>query len=108
MIAVHLIQRVCLVHQRVDFRSGHDGLLGASYRLGLKPYEGDLVVFVGRRRNAVKLLLFDGSGLWVLYKKFKMGSLRSQFKFLSEPQVTTLSRGEVSLLLEGAKYQVFK
>ena len=108
MIAVSLIKRVCLVHQRVDFRKGHDGLLGESYRIGLRPYEGDLVIFVGRLRNSLKLLIYDGSGLWVLYKKFKHGSLRKQFRFMSEPSISTVSLSEVSLLLEGARYQIFK
>ena len=108
MIAVSQVKRVCLVHQRVDFRMGHDALLGESYRFGLRPYEGDLVIFVGRLRNSIKLLLFDGSGLWVLYKKFKHGSLRKQFRFMSEPLTSTVSLSEVSLLLEGARYQILK
>jgi len=106
MIALQLIRRVCLVHQRVDFRNGHDGLLGVSYRFGLKPYEGDLVIFVGRYRNSLKILMYDGSGLWVLYKKFKGRSLRKQFRFLAEPTVSTVLLSEVSLLLEGAQYQI--
>jgi len=108
MLAVRLIKRVCLVHNRVDFRKGHDGLLGASYQLGLEPYNGDLVIFVGRHRNSVKLLMYDGSGLWVLYKKFKEASLRKQFRFISEPSISTVSFGEVALLLEGAQYQIVK
>jgi len=104
VIPVQFIKRVALVHQKVDFRKGHDGLLGVSYQLGLKPYEGDLVIFVGRHRNSFKLLLSDGSGLWVLYKKFKSGSLRGQFRFMEDPAVSTISLGEVSLLIEGAKY----
>lgn len=108
MFALQLIKRVCLVHQKVDFRMGHDGLLGKSYELGLEPYSGDLIIFVGRHRNSVKLLVFDGSGLWVMYKKFKEGSLRKQFKFLADNSVSTISISEVSLLLEGAQYQIVK
>ena len=108
MFALQLTKRVCLVHQRVDFRKGHDGLLGHSYQLGLEPYNGDLVIFVGRNRNCVKLLVYDGSGLWVLYKKFKEGSLRKQFKFMEDQSVSTSSMSEVSLLLEGAQYKIVK
>lgn len=108
MIPIGLVRRVCLVHQRVDFRKGHDGLLGEGYRFGLRPYEGDLVIFVGRLRTSLKLLLYDGSGLWVLYKKFKQGSLRKQFHFMSEPSVSTVTLSEISLLLEGAQYTIFK
>jgi transposase len=107
MLSLRQVQRVCLVNRKVDFRKGHDGLLGESYGIGLKPYDGDLVIFVGRHRNSIKLLLFDGSGLWVLYKKFKEGSLRKQFRFISEPSVTTVTFAEVSLLLEGAQYTIY-
>lgn len=106
MIPATAVRRVCLVRHRVDFRMAHDGLLGESYRLGLRPYEGDLVIFVGRRLNSLKLLLFDGSGLWVLYKKLQGCSLRKQFRFLSDGGTTTVSLAEVSLLLEGARYTI--
>ena len=106
MIPATTVRRVCLVHGRVDFRKGHDGLLGESYRLGLRPYEGDLVIFVGRGLRSLKLLLFDGSGIWVLYKKMQRCSLRKQFRFLSDGSTSTLSLAEVSLLLEGARYTI--
>ena len=108
MIPMTTVRRVCLVHHRVDFRRGHDGLLGESYRFGLKPYEGDLVIFVGRRRNSMKILVADGSGLWLMYKKFQQGSLRRQFRFLDDPSVSNISLAEVALLLEGANYTVHK
>lgn len=108
MLPLTSVRRVILVHHRVDFRKGHDGLIGESYRFGLKPYEGDLIIFVGRRRSSLKMLLADGSGLWLLYKKFQAGSLRRQFRFLSDPMVSCLSLGEVSLLLEGTQYTVHK
>jgi transposase len=106
MISLSLVQRILLVNVRVDFRKGHDGLLGESYKLGLQPYDGDLVIFIGRHRDSVKLLLFDGNGLWVLYKKFQSGSLRRQFRFLSDPLVSKISLGEVGLLLEGTQHKV--
>ena len=106
MIPATTVRRVCLVHHRVSFTKGHDGLLGESYRLGLRPYEGDLVIFVGRHLKSLKLLLFDGSGIWVLYKKLQGRSLRKQFRFLSDGTVSTVSLAEVSLLLEGARYTI--
>lgn len=106
MIPATSVRRVCLVHARIDFRMAHDGLLGESYRLGLRPYEGDLVIFVGRRLNALKLLLFDGSGLWVLYKKLQGRSLRKQFRFLSDGGTSTVSLAEVAFLLEGVRYTI--
>jgi len=106
MIPVATVRRVCLVHEKVDFRLGHDGLMGESYRLGLKPFEGDLVIFVGRNFKSLKLLLFDGTGLWVLYKKLLQRSLRKQLRVLDGRSTSTLSLAEVSLLLEGVRYRI--
>jgi len=108
MLPINGVKRVALVHHRVDFRKGHDGLLGVSYQLGLEPYNGDLVLFVGRWRDSLKILMYDGTGLWVLYKKFKSGSLRKQFKFLDDPSVSTISVSEISLLIDGANYTLHK
>ena len=35
---LRLVRRVALVHRKVDFRRGHDGLLGTSYEYGYEPY----------------------------------------------------------------------
>jgi hypothetical protein len=61
-------RRLCIVRKRVDFRKGHEGLLGEAFRLDLSPMNGDVIVFVGRRRDRVKILLADESGLWLQYK----------------------------------------
>jgi transposase len=54
-------------------------------------------VFVGRRRNKVKCLLWDRTGFWCLYKRIERGRL---------PEPHTLARegitmGELSAWLEG-------
>ena len=102
-IALH---RVCLVASRVDFRKGHDGLLGEAYRLGLSPYHGDLVIFVGRRRDSLKLLAADSTGLWLWYKKFHEGTIAREFRFLTDPAVSFIAPSTVNRLLEGTKFQI--
>jgi len=98
------IKRVCLVHHRVSFRNQHEGLLGEAYKLGLKPYDGDLVVFVGRRKSAVKLLFTDPTGIWVGYKRFHKGCVPREFKFLEDPTATVIAPSEVSRLIEGSQF----
>jgi hypothetical protein len=99
------VRRVCLVHEMVDFRCGHDGLLGAAYRLGLSPYDGDLVVFVGRRKDRIKLLAADPSGLWVAYKRLHSGTVSRDFKFLEDRSISTIPPSTVTKLLEGTKFE---
>ena len=60
--------------QPVDFRKGADGLaLLAKETLGHDPMKGVAVVFRAKRADRVKIVVWDGSGL-VLYWKRLEGS----------------------------------
>ena len=68
---------------RVDFRKGHDGLLGECYNMGLDPFAGDVVLFVSRCRRRMKLIFADDSGLWVAFKRFNASTMKTKFRLLS-------------------------
>jgi len=104
--ATSSIKRLCLVHHKVSFRNQHEGLLGEAYRLKLNPYDGDLVVFVGRGKKAIKLLFADQSGIWVGYKKFHEGVVSRDFKFLQDPTASVVAPSTVSKLIEGSKFHL--
>jgi len=91
---------------RVDFRKSHDGLLAECYRIGLDPFAGDVVLFVGRCRRRMKLLFADESGLWLAFKKFNAQTMKTKFRFLSDPQVKQISTGELQMFFEGTAYTV--
>src|ERR1700731_748107 len=49
-----------------DLRKGFDGLYGiVRDRLGLEVRSGHLFLFANSRRNRLKILYWDGSGLWI-------------------------------------------
>lgn len=106
MLSISSVKKVCLVRHKVSFRNGHDGLLGIAYKLGLNPYQGDLVVFVGRDKKRIKLLFGDDKGLSVWYKLLHEGSLKKVFRFATDPLVTSISLPEVGLLMEGVHYTI--
>ena len=55
-------------------RKGFDGLYGmARDRLGIDPLSGHLFVFCNGRRNRLKVLYWDGSGLWICSKRLEKG-----------------------------------
>jgi transposase len=61
----------------VDMRSSFDRLSGiAKEQIGYEARSGALFVFYGRRRDALKVLFFDGSGMCIFYKRLD----RSVFK----------------------------
>ena len=61
----------------IDLRWGFERLTGAvSERLGRGARSGALFVFFGRRRQAMKVFFFDGSGLCVFYKRLDKGTFR--------------------------------
>jgi transposase len=61
----------------IDLRWSFDRLSGiAEERIGREVRGGALFVFFGKRRDAVKVLFFDGSGLCLFYKRLDCGNFR--------------------------------
>ena len=108
MIPVARIRRLWLAFHRVDFRKQEKGLLAEVFSLGLDPFEGDLVIFIGRGRKVIKILYADASGLWLSKKAFTAEAMKTKFSFLNKPGVSSISSGDLAMLLEGAAYQVQK
>ena len=61
----------------IDLRWSFDRLCGlVTEKLGREPRGGAMFLFFGRRRDALKILFFDGSGLCVFYKRLDKGTFR--------------------------------
>jgi len=59
----------------IDMRQSFDRLSGlAKERIGYDARSGALFVFFGRRRDALKVLFFDGSGMAIFYKRLDRGT----------------------------------
>jgi transposase len=60
--------------EAVDMRKSIDALSQmVSLGLGMNPLSGQVFVFIGRRRDKAKLLVWDRHGFWVLYKRLEAG-----------------------------------
>lgn len=61
----------------IDFRQGIDGLVGfCRSKLAESPFSGTIFAFRNKKGTAVKLLNYDGTGFWLMQKRFSQGKLR--------------------------------
>ena len=95
--------RVFIATRPVDFRKGIDGLAGVVQEmLRLDPFSGAVFVFRAKRADRVKLLVWDGSGLTLIYKRLEDG------KFCwprIEDGVMRLSAAQLGALFEGLEWK---
>jgi transposase len=93
--------RIYLAVGATDMRKGFEGLYGlVRDRLGLEVQSGHLFLFANARRNRLKVLYWDGSGLWVCAKRLEKGRFSWPLAGDESARVM-LSHEELSLLLGG-------
>jgi transposase len=78
-----------------------DGLAGlTSEVLAQDPLSGHLFVFVGKRRDRLKLLYWDGNGYALWYKRLERGTFRLPAAAAGQTSVT-LSAADLTMFLSG-------
>jgi transposase len=101
MFGLTTATRVFVAPGATDMRKGFDGLFGlVRDALGEDPLSGHLFLFANRDRTRVKVLVFDGSGLWVCSKRLEKG--RFAWPAAAEGQTRIAMRAEeLTMLLSG-------
>ncbi|MGB9203802.1 MAG: IS66 family insertion sequence element accessory protein TnpB [Terriglobales bacterium] len=93
--------RIYVATGATDMRKGFNGLYGlVRDRLGCAPESGHVFLFTNARRNRLKLLVYDHSGLWVCAKKLDGGCFHWPGKDITAEKIV-LSHEELALLLGG-------
>ena len=95
--------QVWLVIEPIDMRAGIDGL---SQRiqdsLGRAPCDGSAYAFRNRRQNRLKLLIWDGTGVWLCQRRLHRG----HFTWPSaDTRVCTLTAAQWQWLITGVDWQ---
>jgi len=94
--------RIYVAAEAVDLRRGFDGLAAATRSLIRQdPLNGHLFVFLNRRRNRIKLLVWDRTGYLLLYKRLERGSFELPTQPAAGRRHIELDAGELGLMLEG-------
>lgn len=82
-------------------RKNFDGLCGIiSAELGRNPLGGDIFAFVNRRRDKMKLLVWDRTGFWIFYKRLEKGTLQIPQNPANQPALE-ITYDVLMMLLEG-------
>ena len=93
--------KIYLAAGATDMRKGFDGLYAlVRDRLELEPLSGHVFLFSNAQRNRMKLIYWDGSGLWVCAKRLERGCFRWPQAQAGETKIV-LSPEEMALLVGG-------
>ena len=94
--------KVYLATGPTDLRKSFSGLWAlAVNEMKEDPTRGGLFVFANRRRTRIKLLYFDGTGLWVMAKRLEQGTFFWPKGIEVENGKLPLSAEALGLLLDG-------
>lgn len=93
--------RIYVAAGATDMRKSFEGLYGlVRDRLQCEPLSGHIFAFCNAQRNRLKLLFYDGSGLWVCAKRLEKGRFAWPQAEGEQPKLL-LSQEELGLLLGG-------
>jgi len=83
-------------------RKGFNGLYGlVSSSFGEDPRSGALYVFSNRRHTRIKVLYFDGTGLWILSKRLEQGTFSWPKASQSDSLTLKLTPEAFAMLTDG-------
>jgi len=99
MLSLSPATRVFVALAPVDMRKSFNGLhTYAQEVLQQSPTSGHLFVFTNKLRNRLKILFWDGSGLWVCAKRLEKGTFAWP---KGDGASRTLRSEELQLLMHG-------
>jgi transposase len=77
MLTIPASARILLATRPIDFRKGGHSLAALAQEvLAEDPFSGAVIVYRAKRSDRVKILVWDSSGLVLIWKQLQQGSFR--------------------------------
>ena len=106
MFALPPTVRIFFAPGVTDMRKSFDGLSAVTREIiGLSPLSGHLFLFCNRKRNRLKILLWDRSGFWVFAKRLEKGTFAWPEVKDRESKRFEIAAERLSLLLGGIDFK---
>ena len=107
MLSFSSKQRYFLYGPPTDMRKGFAGLSGlVRQHIQHELLSGDVFIFINRRRDRIKLLMWDATGFALYYKQLERGTF--ELPDTSENGSLELSWSDLVMLLEGVEIKSIK
>jgi transposase len=108
MFAITSSNRFFLYSQPTDMRKSFDGLCGlVRSKMGQDPMSGDVYIFIGTRKDAIKLLHWEQGGFVLYYKRLEQGTFDLPQNNQESPS-KPVSWASLVLLIEGIRVEKYR
>lgn len=105
MILLPRSVKVYVATRPVNLRRSFDGLSNEAREVLRKdPLSGHILVFINRRRNQVKLLLWTRGGFTIVHKRLERGTFAALRSVEPDVACVEFDVHELSMLLEGIAF----
>lgn len=103
LLSLHDHVQYFLFMGNADMRCTFEGLCGVvRNQMHQDPLNHQVYIFINRRANQVKVLVWEGDGFCIFHKRLEEGTFERPRPESSSTQVT-LSRTQLQLILQGVR-----
>ena len=100
---ITVAENIYIAYGYTDMRKSIDGLAAVvQEQFHLEPFSKSLFLFCGKRRDRIKVLLWEGDGFVLLYKRLENGSFKWPRR---ESDVKPISWQQFQWLMEGLEIE---
>jgi transposase len=107
MLHLSVACKYYLCRDATDMRKGFDSLSGmVTQHMQLDALSGSVYIFMNRRRNQVKLLLWEGDGFSLYYKRLEQGSY--ELPAVADDTTHCITAQQLQFILQGIQLKSIK